>query len=64
MEAGSPPDAFDQIVQIARDNALVHRAYGGVLLIVSQETQKELGIFDQIQYMHGLAPHPSRKEPT
>lgn len=57
----SADDAFEQIVKLARENALIRRAYGGVLLIVSIETQKELGIFEEIQYTHGLAEHPSRK---
>jgi len=54
--------AYDEVCRIARENALIHQGYGGVVVIVHPETQREYGIYDEIQYKHGLGPHPSKIE--
>ncbi|CAJ0779033.1 hypothetical protein LMG7141_00831 [Ralstonia condita] len=54
--------AYDEICRLAREHALVYQAAGGVVMIVHQDTQKEQGIYEHIQYVHGLGPHPENKE--
>lgn len=54
----TPAQAYDEICRLAREHALVWQAAGGVVVMVHPETQKERGIYGQIQYMHGLGPHP------
>lgn len=55
-------EAYDEVVRIARENALIWQAYGGVVVIVHPDTQKEQGIYSQIQWAHGLGPHPGNIE--
>jgi hypothetical protein len=54
----TPSEAYDQIAELARAHALVYQAAGGVITIVHPDTQKEEGIYEHIQYVHGLGPHP------
>jgi hypothetical protein len=58
----NPSEAYDEVCRIARDHALVYQAAGGVVLIVHPDTQRERGIYDHIQYVHGLGPHPNSVE--
>ena len=55
-------EAYDEVCRIARENALIHQGYGGVVVIVHPDTQREQGIYEMIQYMHGLGPHPKEIE--
>lgn len=50
--------AYEQIAQIARENALIYQAVGGVITVVHPDTQKEQKVYDMCQYMAGLGPHP------
>jgi len=50
--------AYDEVCRIAREHALVFSAYGGVVTIIHPETQREHGLWESIQYMHGLGKHP------
>ena len=53
-----PEQAYEEIVKLARAHALVYQAVGGIVVIVHPETQKKEGIYEKIQWMHGLGPHP------
>ena len=50
--------AYEQICEIARNNALILNAAGGVVAIVHQATQRAEGLYEHIQYVHGLGKHP------
>jgi hypothetical protein len=63
--AATPEEAYELIAQLARDHALIHNAFGGVIVVVHPKTQREQGIYEHIQYVHGLGPHPTDiKAPT
>ena len=53
-------EAYAEVCRIAREHALIHQGYGGVVVIVHPDTQREQGIYEQIQYVHGLGPHPDK----
>lgn len=55
----SPEQAYDEICRLAREHALILQAAGGVVTIVHPVTQKSEGLYEQIQHLHGLGPHPS-----
>lgn len=50
--------AYEQICEIARKNALILNAAGGVVTIVHPATQRADGLYEHIQYVHGLGKHP------
>ncbi|WP_454691164.1 hypothetical protein [Achromobacter aloeverae] len=54
--------AYDQIAAIARHHALILSAAGGVITIVHPRTQREEGIFERIQWLHGWGKHPAKLE--
>ncbi|CAJ0894095.1 hypothetical protein R77569_04369 [Ralstonia mannitolilytica] len=56
--------AYDEICRLAREHALVWQAGGGVVTIVHPDTQKEAGVYGQIQWVHGLGPHPRNQNPA
>jgi len=60
----TPEQAYEKIAELARKYALVYQAYGGVMIIVHPDTQKEQGIYEHIQWVHGLGPHPSTYDTT
>jgi hypothetical protein len=47
-------EAYIEICRLAREHALVWQAAGGVVTIVDVETQKEEGIYEEIQFLHKL----------
>lgn len=51
-------EAYKEICRLAREHALVWQAYGGIVTIVHPDTQKSEGIYDHIQFTHGLGKHP------
>jgi len=46
-------EAYDEVCRIAREHALIWQAAGGVVTIVHPDVQREEGLYDQIQRMHG-----------
>jgi hypothetical protein len=59
----APTDAeqaasYEQICELARNNALILNAAGGVVTIVHPATQRAEGLYEHIQYVHGLGKHP------
>ena len=50
--------AYEQICELARNNALILNAAGGVVTIVHPATQRAEGLYEHIQYVHGLGKHP------
>jgi hypothetical protein len=58
----TPEQAYDEVCRIAREHALIYQGYGGVVVMVHPNTQREEGIYELIQYMHGLGPHPKEIE--
>ncbi len=58
----TPEEAYTHITELAREHALVLEAAGGIVTIMHPETQKEEGLFEHIQYVHGLGPHPKSSE--
>lgn len=50
--------AYKQICEIARKNALILNAAGGIVTIVHPATQRADGLYERIQHMHGLGKHP------
>jgi hypothetical protein len=57
----TPEQAYDEVCRLAREHALIHGGYGGVVVIIHPDTQRELGTYEHIQWVHGLGPHPSEK---
>ena len=60
----TPEEAYKQIAELAREHALIHQGYGGILVIVHPDTQKEQGIYEHVQWVHGLGPHPEADQAT
>ena len=56
-------DAYKYIAELAKTHALIWQAGGGLITIVHPDVQKEMGIWDHIQYVHGLGPFPQKTEP-
>lgn len=54
----TPEQAYDEIARIAQKHALILTAYAGVITIVHPDTQKDHGVFEHIQHVHGLGEHP------
>lgn len=55
-------EAYDEVCRIGREYALISSAAGGVVVIVHPLTQKEAGLWEHIQYVHGLGKHPKTLE--
>lgn len=51
----TPEQAYEDVVMLAREHALIYQAVGGVVVIVHPETQKKEGIYEKIQRMHCLS---------
>lgn len=69
MSHASPPhteaeqaEAYDRVCAIAREYALILSAAGGVVTIVHPDTQREEGLREHIQWVHGLGEHPKTLE--
>ena len=58
----TPEQAFEHVCQIAREHALIYHASGGVVTIVHPDTQREEGLYEHIQWLHGLGKHPQTLE--
>jgi len=54
----TPEEAYTKITQLAREHALISAAAGGVVVIMHPDTQREQGLFEHIQHVHGLGKHP------
>jgi len=54
----TPEQAYGEVCRIAREPALTYQGSGGVVVIVHPDTQRRRGIYEQIQYIHGLGSHP------
>ena len=57
-------EAYDEVCRIAREHALISQAAGGVVVIVHPDTQHECGLYERIQYTHGLGPHQKATKET
>ena len=57
----TPEAAYEEICRIARAHALVLQAFGGVVTIVHPDTQKSEGLYERIQWIHGLGPCPQEE---
>jgi hypothetical protein len=55
----TPSEAYKQIADIARKHALIYHGVGGMLVIMHPDTQKENGVYEHVQWLHGLGPHPN-----
>jgi len=62
-ETVTPAQAYDEVCRLAREHALIWQASGGVVVIVHPDTQKAEGLYEQIQWVHGLGPHPGAPKP-
>ena len=51
-------DHWDEVMALAKKYALIKIAAGGIAVLMCHEVQKEQGIFDHIQWVHGLGKHP------
>lgn len=51
-------EAYEAIAKLAGEHGLIHQAYGGVIVIVHPETQRQEGIEAHCLYMAGLGEHP------
>lgn len=58
----TPEQAYEQVCQIAKEHALIYQAAGGWVTIVHPTTQKEEGIYEHTQWVHGLGKHPKTLE--
>ena len=54
----TPEEAYTKITKIAREHALISAAAGGVVVIMHPDTQREQGLYEHIQWVHGLGEHP------
>jgi cysteine synthase len=54
----TPEEAYAKIAELAREHALISAAAGGVVVVVHPNTQKAEGLYEHIQWVHGLGPHP------
>ena len=54
----TPEEAYTEITKLARGHALIHDAAGGVVVIMHPDTQREEGVYEHIQWVHGLGKHP------
>jgi len=50
--------AWDQIMEIARANALILSGAGGVVTLLHPDTQKDWGQEAKVLYMSGMGPFP------
>lgn len=48
----TPEQAYEEVVRLAREHALIYKAVGGVVVVVHPATQKKEGIYEKIQRMH------------
>ena len=53
-------EAYIKISKIAREHALIYQAADGMMIILHPDTQREKGVYNHIQWVHGLGPHPER----
>lgn len=51
-------EAYDAAAKLASEHALIHQAYGGVIVIVHPDTQREHGIEAHCLYLAGQGEHP------
>lgn len=58
----TPEEAYDEICNLGRHHALIFSAAGGVVTIVHPQTQKEEGVYEHIQWVHGLGKQPKTLE--
>ena len=54
----TPEEAYEKIIELGNEHALIHQAAGGCVIIVHPETQHENGIYKMCQYVAGKGPHP------
>ncbi|UCL89299.1 hypothetical protein [Pseudomonas sp. HS-18] len=47
-------EAYNAVAKIAAEHALIFQGFGGVLTIVSPDTQRREGIEEQCLYMAGM----------
>jgi hypothetical protein len=53
MDDMTDEEAYDEIVKLAREHALIWQAVGGIVTIVHPDTQRSAGLYAKIQAMHG-----------
>jgi len=58
----TPEEAYEEVCRIAREHALIYQGAGGMVVVVHPGTQREQGIYERVQYIHGLGPHPDKPE--
>lgn len=58
----TPNEAYEEIARLAAEHALIFYAYGGVITVVHQDTQKREGIYAKCQYIAGLGPFPKDED--
>ncbi len=51
-------EAYKEIGRLAEEHALIHMAYGGVIVVVAVEEQVRQGIRADCLYRAGKGPHP------
>lgn len=56
--------AYKQVAEIASKNGLISQAFGGLMVIMHPDAQKDAGSEDLILYTAGLGPHPSKINKT
>lgn len=54
-------EAYEEICRIGKDHALIWQAYGGIVTIVDVDVQKQEGIYEHIQFTHGLGDFPKNE---
>lgn len=55
-------EEYNAVAKIAAEHALIFQEFGGVLTIVSPDTQRREGIEEQCLYMAGMGQHPTTIE--
>jgi hypothetical protein len=55
----TPEQAYEEVVRIAREHALVIGATGGLVQIAHPDLQREEGLYCQVQWMHSKGAHPN-----
>lgn len=62
LDSALPQDtallAYDYICKLAVEHALILNASGGITTIVHPDTQRAAGLYEHIQWVHGLGKHP------
>jgi hypothetical protein len=52
-------EAYEAVAKLAAEHALIAQAFGGVIVIVHPDTQREQGIEANCLYMAGQGEHPT-----